>query len=356
MEQQKDITQMLNLISAPAFCVQEGTITDANTEALRHVQIGDSVKKLLVTGVQEYKDFQGGCLSLTMDLSGAHCSVSVTKMDDRDVFVLNEDAEQSQLQAMALAAQELRDPLSNVMCVADSLFPMPEFSDNPTASDLAARINRGLLQMLRIVGNMSDAYRYSKEAAPQMEIRDICSLLDEFFAQNAQLIATTGIQLRYTGPEESICCLVDVEKLERAASNLLSNAVKFTEKGGIIDAKLTRKGKMLYLSVTDNGSGIPQNLRNSIYSRFQRQPGVEDGRYGIGLGMVLVRSAASVHGGTVLTEQLPQGTRITMSIPIRQKKDGKVRTPIYRIDYAGERDHKLIELSESLPLNLFQEK
>ena len=208
--------------------------------------------------------------------------------------------------------------------------------------------------MLRIVGNMSDAYRYSKESQSHMEIRDICAIWDEFFSNSAQLIAHAGIKLQYTGLQESVYCLIDSEKLERAANNILSNAAKFCAKGSTIDVRLTRRGSMLYLSVQDDGSGIPQQLRSSVYSRFHRQPGIEDGRFGIGLGMVLIRSAAAIHGGTVLIEQLPsQGTRITMTMQIRQSGDSAVRSPAFRVDYAGEQDHRLIELSESLPTSLY---
>lgn len=355
MEKQNDITQLLDLMVCPAFCVKNGTITAANQEAVRLcVRIGDPINTLLATGVREYADFQDGCLHLTLTLSGAHWGAAVSRVQDLDVFVLDQGPEQAQLQALALAAQELRGPLSNIMTVADDLFPLPALAEDPDASVLAARINRGLYQMLRIIGNMSDAYRYNLDTEPQLEYRDICSVWDEFWAHSEDLVSHTGITLNYSGLQESISCLVDAEKLERAASNMLSNAVKFTPKGGTIDVRLTRRGTMLYLSMLNSGNTIPEELRGSVYSRYLRYPGIEDSRFGIGLGMVLIRSAAVIHGGTVLMEHLQdQGTRITMTMEIRQDGKGLVRSPISRVDYAGERDHKLIELSETLPPELY---
>jgi K+-sensing histidine kinase KdpD len=138
--------------------------------------------------------------------------------------------------------------------------------------------------------------------------------------------------------------------------NLLSNAVKFTPRGGYIDAKLTRRGTKLYLTVQDSGSGVDPKVRGNVYSRYLRQPGVEDGRFGIGLGMVLIRSAAAAHGGTVLMEH-PEGlgARITMTMTIRQSS-GSLRSNILKVDYAGERDHGLIELAESLPSKLYEKE
>lgn len=112
---------------------------------------------------------------------------------------------------------------------------------------------------------------------------------------------------------------------------------------------------MLYLSVQDSGEGMRPEVQGSIHARFRRKPGLEDSRFGIGLGMVMIRSAAAAHGGTVLIDH-PEGcgTRLTMSIAIRQNTDNVVRSNVLRVDYAGERDHPLLELSEVLPVELYR--
>lgn len=355
MEYTEDTTAILNLIPSPAFIVKDGIIADANTAALqRQILIGSQIRDLLVTGLEEYPQFRGDCLYLTIRVCDIPCSVSVTKINDHDLFVLEQEADQAELQSMALAAQALRSPLSNVMTVADRLFPLSCFDDAPEAQAQIARINRGLYQMLRIVCNMSDAYRYSSENSLRTELRDIGALVQEIFASSAPLIDCTGMKLRYTGPKETVFGLVDAEKLERAIGNILSNAVKFASPGGAIYAQLSHKGKMLYLTVQDSGPGIPEKLKGNVYNRYQRQPGVEDSRFGIGLGMVLVRSAAAAHGGTVLMEHGTDfGLRLTMSIPIRQTTDSMVRSPVIHVDYAGDRDHRLLELSDCLPAELY---
>lgn len=358
MEQINDTIAMLDLMTRSAFCVKDGIIVGANQAARQHlITEGTAIGDLLLTGSLEYPEFRDGCLYLTLSLSGAPCGASVTRTNGLDIFLLEQDEDQAELQAMALAAQQLRQPLTNIMTVADHLFPLSETQWDPSMQDQVARMNRGLFQMLRIISNMSDAYRYSHDIATRQETRDICDILEEIFRNAAPLVAQAGLQLNYTGPKESILGLVDSEKLERAVNNILSNALKFSHNGDTIDAKLTRKGAMLYLTVQDSGSGIEESLRGSIYSRFRREPGIEDSRYGIGLGMVLIRSAAAAHGGTVLIEQNPQwGTRLTMTISIRQNSDSVVRSNLLHVDYAGERDHRLLELSESLPACIYHKE
>ena len=358
MEQIEGNIGMLDLITNPGFCVRGGVIIRVNDAARRRsIAEGTAIDGMLATGVQEYHDFQGGCLYLNVLVAGVPCGASVTCMEDFHVFLLEDDDDQAELQAMALAAQELRQPLSSVMTVADRLFPLADDESDPALQEQISRINRGLFQMLRIVSNMSDAYRYSHDAAPRLETQDIASIMDELFSAAAPLIRHTGMELRFTGLTESVYCLVDEEKLERAVNNILSNAIKFTPKGGMIEARFTRRGTMLYLTVQDSGPGMPDNLRSNVYNRFRREPGLEDSRYGIGLGMVLIRSAAAMHGGTVLLEQSPDfGNRLTMTIPIRQRSQNTVRAGMLRVDYAGERDHRLLELSESLPADLYNKE
>ena len=84
---------------------------------------------------------------------------------------------------------------------------------------------------------------------------------------------------------------------------------------------------------------------------------MEEPNQGIGLGMVLIRSAAAAHGGTVLVRRMPDGgTSITMTLAIRKKTDSTLTSPILHMDYAGGFDHALMELADVLPPELYQPK
>lgn len=357
MDQNNILQGMLNLMVYPAFCVKDGILVCANHAAHGQIpDVGTPVSQILSTGALEYSEFTQGCLYLTVNIGGLPWGASVTRMEGFDIFVLEQESEQTELQAMALAAQELRQPLNNIMAVADRLFPY-SVAEDTASQDQVSKINRGLYQLLRIVSNMTDAYRYSQDPPRKEETIDLCDYLGELFQASAEVVAHAGITLSYTGPKEQILSLANPERLERAVSNILSNALKFVPKGGKIEAKLIRRGKMLYLTVQDNGDGIPANLRGSIFSRYQRIPGIEDSRHGIGLGMVLIRRTAAQHGGTVLLEHPEDcGTRITMTLAIRQNTETIVSSPTFRLDYAGGRDHRLLEYADSLPAKLYDAK
>lgn len=352
MEPKKEHFGMLDLMIRPGFCVKENIIGQVNAaaEALL-IAPGTDVRTLLLTGREEYAAFEDGCLHLMLNLSANGWGACVRRLDGSDVFLLDPEAESGELRALALAARELREPLTSVMIAAERLFPTAA----PEHQEMTARLNRALHQMLRMVGNMSDAGRGGSFS--RQETRNIGDIFTEIFEKAQDLVEKAGIRLTYQGLTEEIFCLADREQLERAVLNVLSNGVKFTPKGGTIHAQLTRSGKMLYLRITDSGTGVAGSVRSTVFSRYLRQPGIEDSRNGLGLGMVLVHSAAAAHGGTVLLDQ-PEGagTRVTMTIAIRQNADGMLRSPVLRVDYAGERDHGLIELSDCLPVSVYEKE
>lgn len=351
MEQQNDALELLDLIHVPAFCVKDGVITKVNPAAAAcMIETGNPVAPLLHTGAQEYVEFSDGCLYLTLTVSGQQMGASVNRVKGMDVFMLEEETENARLQAMALAAKELRRPLSGVMATADQLLPAMAQDDSTQLQ--ASCLSRGLYQLLRIIGNMSDA---GTAAAAQLEIRDISALLDEIFRKAEDLTAHTGVKLQYSGCPQRVFTLTDERKLERMIWNILSNAIKFTPAGNYVSASVRCRSNRLYLSISDSGSGIADNLRGSMFTRYTRQPGIEDSRYGLGLGMVLIRNTAALHGGTVLVDQKDGGTRITVSFAIRQG-EAALQSPQLRVDYAGERDHGLVELSDVLPAYLYNPK
>lgn len=351
MDQNNDMLGMLNLIPTPAFCVRDGVIVSANSAAIgRMVEPGTPINQLIKIGREEYSEFTEGCLYLQLEIAGVSQNASVSHVQDYHVFTLEQDDDHRELQAMALVAMELRKPLSGIMSTAEQLFPMAELNGNPETREQAAWMNRGLYQMHRVINNMSDAIVYASGSVPRKEMREICGVLDEIFARAADSIQHTGARLEYTGLSETIYTQFSTEYLERAVLNMLTNAVKFIGQDSVIRAKLTRKGKKLYLSIENSCSDNLEFPSGSVFYRYIREPALEDKRFGIGLGMVLIRCTAAAHNGTVLVDHPEDGIiRVTLSLAIESGRGNVLRSPGMQVDYTGERDHNLIELSEILP-------
>ena len=347
MENSVSPLDLIDMMLFPSFCVRDQKIIRVNEAAKRAFLKPDmEIMPLLTTGLQEYASFREGCLYLTLTLAGENQGVTVTRVGDVDIFLADEQTELQELQVLALAAQELRMPLSNVILAADQLGQRAE-----STRECAARLNRGTAQLQRMICNMSDALRFLKGA--RYQVKNVTALISEILEKAGTLSQHTGVSFRCQLPQEDIFTLVDEEQLERAIYNLVSNSLKFTPAGGTVEAILARKGKLLRLTVQDSGSGISDGILKNIYTRYLRQPSLEDSRHGLGLGMVLIRAAARNHGGTVLVDRPGEGARVSMTLAIRKPSEAFVRSPVVRFDYAGERDHGLLELSESLPADLY---
>lgn len=354
MEQEKDVLTLLELSASGAFCVKGMLVTQVNSVArLCGIETGMQISDLLATDAREYADFTEGCLYLTLCVSGVTYDASVSRLDGFDLFRMEHDGAGSELQTLALAAKSLRKPLGALLNSVDNLFPALSENIGESERNEMASVNRSLYQLLRLVGNMSDASRYAHSSA-EREVRDVSAIVDEIVSRAVDLLADVGITLKFENTKESVYTLVHPELLERAVFNLLSNAAKFTPKGGTIRVSLTRCGGMLRLCVQGDGEGNRVALPG-IFSRYLREPSVEDGRFGLGLGLTIVRLAAAKHGGTVLVEQ-PQGEgmKVSLTLAIRRIGDAPLRSPVFRFDYAGERDHARIELSDILPADAYR--
>ena len=146
--------ETLDLIVAPCFCVKAGRIFQCNAAA-KHLPLplGAEIAPLLATGQKEYTAYEGGSLYLTLDLSGTVFGAEVERRGELDFFVLEGPAEPRELRVLSLAAAELRLPLSGILASAEAL---AEQSGEAGTAQVAS-LNRGLAQLLRLVGNMSAA-------------------------------------------------------------------------------------------------------------------------------------------------------------------------------------------------------
>ena len=348
MEEQKDMFDLLDMMVQPVFCVKENTVIRSNAAARQlFFNAGDDIRPLLEQGAEEYASFSGGCLYLSLSVSGQQMAASVRRMDGMDIFEL--DTENESLRALALAASQLRKPLSGALSQTAHLLDSQE---DPDTLQQLSLLNRSLYQILRVLGNMSDAETVSAHC--RMETVDIPGIFREILEKAQTLTESGSIRLSYEDLQETVYCLADPAQLERAVLNILSNAVKFTPEGGEVTASLVRRGRTLYFTVQDSGSGIAREILGNLFQRYLRQPGIEDSRFGLGLGIRMIHAAAVHHGGTLLVTQGDNGgTRIVMTMAIRQKEANRLSSPIFPVDYTGGFDHALVELSDCLPPAVF---
>ena len=348
-----NIRELLSLMDRPAFCVSGNLVTEVNAAAQAlGVQAGFSIAELICGDGAEYETYSDGMLYLTLKLPESSPCARVSKLGGQDLFTI-EPEEEDHLQALSLAAQELRLPLSQVMSVYETMMPKLEQAASEKEALQLCRMNRSLYQLLRLVGNMSDA---RSGGIARMELQELTALLAEIMEHAQDLCQAAGVTVVFENHPAHVFSIVDIQKLERAVYNLLSNAIRHTPAGGVIHVQFARRNNSAVLTVSDPGNGASADLSPESFQKYHREPSLFDKQDGLGLGMTLIRSAATAHQGTLLLRPRSEGgMQAVLSFPIRQDTS-QLRSPVLRIDYAGERDHGLVELSQFLPPERFSSK
>jgi signal transduction histidine kinase len=124
----------------------------------------------------------------------------------------------------------------------------------------------------------------------------------------------------------------DERLLRRSIEEVLDNAVKFSPEGGAITleanvASDSNDGRMLEVSVSDEGIGIPPDDLPHIFSDFHQIDASETRSFGgLGLGLALVHRIVSAHQGEVRVEsELDRGTRLTIAVPVAKSGLGATK-------------------------------
>jgi signal transduction histidine kinase len=102
---------------------------------------------------------------------------------------------------------------------------------------------------------------------------------------------------------------------------LLDNAVKYTPQGGKVQVKIGSNNGHIFVSVIDNGPGIPAKDLPRVFEKFYRARPELDDIPGTGLGLAIVKVIAEQHGGKVWVESQPdKGSTFTLAIPAVHSK------------------------------------
>lgn len=347
--------QLLSMFAHPVFLVKDGIITAAN-KAAQDLQICEntSVFDILLSGQDAYRELTDGSLSLTVGIGPVSAVAAVVPMGDADFFHLNCAGDNPDLRALALASQHLRDPLTNMIALADGLFSQQTENLSQKKKLRIAQFNQNLHRLLRSVSNMSDAYSCT-ERTQGMEQLNITAVVTDAVQTAQQLLNESTVKLSFTADTASITGLADQNLLERAVYNMLSNAIRFADPGSEVRATLHSSKRTIHFTVDNDCKDFSRELLGTIFFRYRRAPSISDTGSGLGLGIPMIQAIASVHKGSLLvTLPKPGRVRFCLSIPVRQDQSGTLRSPILRPDYAGGHDHSLLELSDVLPGKAFE--
>lgn len=209
------------------------------------------------------------------------------------------------------AAHELRTPLTVLQGRLEQA--LEQTTDSKARSRLL-KAHDAAEQLLELVKKL---LLLARTEAGQGLSREQVALDELIFhlAENIKpLFDEKGLELKLSLPEEGVYIKGDYLALELMIRNLLDNALKFTDQG-LITVYLKQDKNKIQLEIEDSGKGIPLEALDKLFDRFY-QTSVKHRQKGSGLGLSLVKSIVTWHGGNIeVTNRVQAGARFTINFP-----------------------------------------
>lgn len=211
---------------------------------------------------------------------------------------------------------ELRSPLTNIIGFAQLLGEETVGPLNERQRDYAGHIVRSSGALLAIINDILDLASIDNGAlALDLEEVDVAETIAQAATGLQDRLADSELKLQvdiapHTGPLRA-----DPKRLRQILFNLLSNAIGFSEPGQTVRVSAGRIGGEIRITVADEGRGIPAEVKEKVFDRFESHS-LGSRHRGVGLGLSMVRSIVELHGGRVELDSTPgQGTRVTAVFP-----------------------------------------
>ncbi len=212
-----------------------------------------------------------------------------------------------QREFVADASHELRTPLTSVLANLELLQEHLE-ADRGEETEIVESALRSSRRMSRLVSDLLLLARADAGRTGTHRPSDLAEITRSAAGEVAAVAGDRTVRVHGSAP---MTVNGNPDELHRLVLNLLENAVRHTPPDASVDVTLSRDDRegTVVLEVADDGPGVPEELREQVFSRFVRGFGPADtaGGSGTGLGLAIVSSVAASHGGGVVALEAPDG-------------------------------------------------
>lgn len=227
-------------------------------------------------------------------------------------------AKNEQLRANLLRSisHDLRTPLTSISGNASNLLSNGPLFDAKTKEQMYADIYDDAMWLINLVENLLSVSRLEQG---RMNLHLTTELIDEVVAEALRHINRKRAEYHFhvQSSDDYLLAQIDAKLIVQVLINILDNAMKYTPPGSDIEIGWKQEGKFIYISVADNGPGIPDQAKPHIFDMFYSASNqIADSRRSMGLGLALCKSIVNAHGGEiVVSDHKPHGSIFTFSVP-----------------------------------------
>lgn len=215
-------------------------------------------------------------------------------------------------------SHELKNPITSLRSALESLNQIEDATLRRKLLDIAQDDVR---RLDRLITDIAEASRIDAQLTrTPFELIDIGRLIGRVVRAQASREGHRAEQLGFSRPRSGTALVMgDPQKLSRVIDNLIDNARSFSPENGRIRLSATTRGNRVEIAIEDDGPGVPQAERESIFRRFHSVRPERDG-FGkhSGLGLAIARTILEGHNGTIVVQDRPTGqpgARFTITLP-----------------------------------------
>lgn len=223
---------------------------------------------------------------------------------DKSLFCVIHDiterkiTEQIKQDFLAMLSHDLRTPLMSVQSSVDTIrsgkagFVAPQAQVQLEAADRNAE---------HLIGLINDLLDFEKLEAGKMIFDQALVSVKHIFNESVALVMAladeSGITVRHSSDEYVVYC--DEHKITQVLVNLLSNAMKHSPESSTIEVRASAVADAIEISVHDQGPGVPDEYRQSIFAPFEQISDRPTAKLGTGLGLAICKSMVEGQGGAI---------------------------------------------------------
>ena len=232
------------------------------------------------------------------------------------------NSEDDQKKFIANVSHDFRSPLTSIRgfleAMLDGTIP-PEMHEHYLGVVLneTERLTK-LTNSLLTLNNLN-----TKGMLLHMTDWNINDVIRKVSASFEQVCRSKSIRIRLILSGDVLYVHADMDKIQQVLYNLVDNAIKFSGSGSVIEIETTEKGGKVFVSVKDNGIGIPKEDQNQIWERFYKTD-LSRGKdkKGTGLGLSIVREIIRAHGENIsLVSTQGVGSKFTFTLKRSELND-----------------------------------
>ena len=232
------------------------------------------------------------------------------------------DAVKRRDEFLAMLSHELRNPLG-AMVTATAMLKV-DSSAASRAEKCITILERQSKQMSHLLDDLLEASRVTQHKIDLKKTAlDLNGVVSEAIEAVRGQLESRAVELQVEINPRPLMVEGDPARLQQIHVNLLNNAAKYTPRGGHVRLRTGVEDSMAVIRVSDDGAGIRADMLESIFELFvQSRRTLDRAAGGLGVGLTLVRSLVTMHGGTVSAHSRGEGQGSEFVVRLPLARDG----------------------------------